>query len=321
MFQRIVVPLDGSCLAEWALPHAINLARAFDIPLVLIRVTQNVRDQSSQYPPDPVVLDAIQAEASAYLDAIASRLASFELDLVTATLEGDAVDQIIDFVRSGGRTLLVMTSHGVGGVSHYMLGSVAHKSILQAHVSFLLVRAFNDQCGALEEYHYNRLVVPLDGGRRSECVLPIVEMLARHNECALNLVSIVPSLASQYDISPDDSRMTVIKSLEEQQRKRLETYVVSISDRLKNEGLRVETRVETRDSPIAAIWQLTRKGCADLVVMAAHGQGCVNHWPLGALPLNAMVYGETPLLVLQDLDPNEIELTLVEKVSRERRGH
>ncbi len=321
MFQRIVVPLDGSCVAEWALPHAINLVKAFDIPLVLIRVTQNVRDESGQYPADPVALDAIQAESTAYLDSIASRLARFDLDPVTATLEGDAVDQIIDFVRSDGRTLLVMTSHGIGGISHYMLGNVAHKSILQAHVSFLLVRAFSDQCGLLEEYHYNRLVVPLDGGRRSECVLPVVEMLARHNECTLNLVSIVPSLARQYDISPDDSRMTVIKSLEEEQRKRLETYVGSISDRLKNEGLRVETQVETRDSPIAAIWQLTRKGRADLVVMAAHGQGCVNYWPLGALALNAMVYGETPLLVLQDLDPDEIELTLVEKVSREKRGH
>ncbi len=321
MFQRIVVPLDGSCLAEWALPHAINLAKTFDIPLVLVRVIQTDRDESSQYPVDPVALDAIQAESAAYLDSVASQLGKFDLDPETATLEGDAVDQIIDFVRSDSQTLLVMTSHGVGGISHYMLGSVANKSILQAHVSFLLVRAFSDQCGALEEYHYNRVVVPLDGGRRSECVLPLVEMLARHNECSLSLVSIVSSLAHQYDVPPDDSRMAVIKSLEEEQRTRLETYVGGISDRLKNEGLRVETQVETRDSPISAIWQLTRKGRADLVVMAAHGKSCVNHWPLGALPLNAMVYGETPLLVLQDLAPYEIEPTFAEKVSRETRGH
>ncbi|MDI9245186.1 universal stress protein [Marinobacter sp. CHS3-4] len=321
MFQRIVVPLDGSCLAEWALPHAINLAKALDIPLVLVRVIQKNGDETSQYPADPVELDAIQAESSAYLDSIASRLSIFDLNPETVTLEGDAGDQIIDFVRSDGRTLLVMTSHGIGGISHFTLGSVAHKSILQAHVSFLLVRAFSDQCGMLEEFHYNRVVVPLDGGRRSECVLPVIEMLARHNECTLKLVSIVPSLAHQYEVAPDDPRMTMIASLEEEQRKRLEVNVGRISDRLKNEGLRVETQVETRDSPISAIWQLTRKGQADLVVMAAHGQTCVNHWPLGALPLNAMVYGETPLLVLQDLEPDEIELTFAEKVSREMRGH
>lgn len=321
MFQRIVVPLDGSCLAEWALPHAINLAKALDIPLVLVRVTQNCGEDARHYPPDPVALDAIQAEAAAYLDSIASALGKFGLDPETATLEGDAVDQIIDFARCDGRTLLVMTSHGLGGISHYMLGSVAHKSILQAHVSFLLVRAFSDQCGPLEEYHYNRVVVPLDGGRRSECVLPVIEMLARHNECTLDLVSIVPSLAHQYDVPPDDPRMAIIKSLEEEQRQRLESHVGRISDRLKTEGLRVETLVETQDSPISAIWQLTRKGRADLVVMSAHGQSCVNHWPLGALPLNALVYGETPLLVLQDLDPSEIELTYAEKVSQEIRGH
>ncbi|MFV8570874.1 universal stress protein [Marinobacter sp. SBS5] len=321
MFKRIVVPLDGSCLAEWALPHAINLVKALDVPLILVRVLQNDGDESGQYPSDPVAQDAIQAESTAYLDSIALRLRKFDLHAETVTLEGEAVDQIIDFVRSDGRTLLVMTSHGVGGISHFTLGSVAHKSILQAHVSFLLVRAFSDRCGMLEEFRYNRVVVPLDGGQRSETVLPVIEMLARHNECTLRLVSIVPSLAFQYDVAPDDSRMGMITSLEEEHRKRLEAHLKRISARLKNEGLRVETQVETRDSPISAIWQLTRKGQADLVVMAAHGQTCVNHWPLGALPLNAMVYGETPLLVLQDLEPDEIELTFAEKVSREMRGH
>lgn len=321
MFQRIVVPLDGSCLAEWALPHAINLAKALDVPLVLVRVIQNRSDQSSQYPADPVALDAIKAESAAYLDSVASRLGTFDLNPETLTLEGEAVDQIIDVARADGRTLLVMTSHGLGGISHYMLGSVAHKSILQAHVSFLLVRAFNDHCGPLSEYHYNRIVVPLDGGRRSECVLPVVEMLARHNECTLNLVSIVPTLTHQYDVPPDDSRIAVVKALEEEQRQRLAAHLGHISDRLRNEGLQVEMQVETRESPISAIWQLTRKGQADLVVMAAHGRSCVNHWPMGALPLNAMVYGESPLLVLQDLDPEEIELTCAERFSQETRGH
>ncbi|AHI29947.1 universal stress protein [Marinobacter similis] len=321
MFQRIVVPLDGSCLAEWALPHALNLVNALGIQLVLIRVMQQSGNNHRQYPADPIACDAIQAESRAYLDSVASRLGALGVHPETRILEGEPVDQIINFVRQDGQTLLVMTSHGVGGISHYMLGSVAHKSILQAHVSFLLVRAFNDQCQVLQEYHYNRITVPLDGSSRSECVLPIVELLSRHNDSTVDLVSIAPSLVHHYQIDKHDPRLANVLELQTELKEKIDAYLENIGDRLKNESLHVQTQVRIADSPMSAIWEATRKGQSDLVVMAAHGRNCVNHWPLGALPLNALVYGETPLLVLQDLEPHEIEPTFAEKASTEAWGH
>ena len=321
MFERIVVPLDGSCLAEWALPHAINLVKAFDIELVLIRVMYQAEGPRLQYPADPIALDAIHAEAAAYLDSVATRLGALGLHPETRILEGETVDQIINFVRQDGATLLVMTSHGIGGISHYMLGSVAHKSLLQAHVSFLLVRAFSDQCQTLEEYHYNRIAVPLDGSSRSECVLPIVELLSRHNDSTVDLVSIVPSLSHHYQIDKNDPRLSTVQELQTDFKERIVAYLGRIAERLKNESLHVQTLVRVADSPISAIWESTRKDQSDLVIMAAHGRNCVNHWPLGALPLNALVYGETPLLVLQDLEPHEIEPTFAEKSAAEAWGH
>lgn len=321
MFERIVVPLDGSCLAEWALPHAINLVKAFDIELVLIRVMQQAGGTRLQYPADPIALDAIHAEAAAYLDSVATRLGTLGVHPETRILEGETVDQIINFVRQDGTTLLVMTSHGIGGISHYMLGSVAHKSILQAHVSFLLVRAFSDQCQMLQEYHYNRITVPLDGSSRSECVLPIVELLSRHNDSTVDLVSIVPSLGHHYQIDKNDPRLSTVQELQTDFKERIVAYLDRIAERLKNECLHVQTLVRVADSPISAVWESTRKDQSDLVIMAAHGRNCVNHWPLGALPLNALVYGETPLLVLQDLEPHEIEPTFAEKSAAEAWGH
>ncbi len=321
MFQRIVVPLDGSCLAEWALPHAINLVKALDIELVLIRVLQQPEGTNRQYPPDPIALDAMQAEAAAYLDSVATRIGNLGIHPETQTLEGETVDQIINFVRQDGRTLLVMTSHGIGGISHYMLGNVAHKSILQAHVSFLLVRAFTDQCQMLEEHHYNRVTVPLDGSSRSECVLPIVELLCRHNDSTVDLISIIPSVSHNYQIDREDPRFPAVEALQNEFKERATAYLDRIGDRLKNESLRVQSQVRVEESPISALWETTRKDQSDLVIMAAHGRSCVNHWPLGALPLNALVYGETTLLVLQDLEPSEIEPTFAEKAAAEAWGH
>lgn len=321
MFQRIVVPLDGSCLAECSLPHAVTFAKALGARLVLVRVIQHENVATNSYPADPVAWESIRAESNAYLDDVASRLGSLGVNPETVTFEGEPVEQIIDFVRGDGATLLVMTSHGTSGISHYMLGSVAHKSILQAHVSFLLVRTFSDQCDPLEPFNYNRVVVPLDGSTRAECVLPLVAMLARHSESDVTLVSVVESLARGFWMSGDDPRQTILGELERERHSKIECYIERVCSRLKNEGLQVQGRVESRESLIVSIWEMTRKGQADLVVMAAHGRTCDNHWPLGALPLNALVYGETPLLVLQDLEPHEIELTFAEKAACEVWGH
>ncbi|WP_166267519.1 universal stress protein [Marinobacter caseinilyticus] len=321
MFERIVIPLDGSCLAEWGLPHAISLSKAFNAQLVLVRVINSEESSGNGYPPDPITWEALRAESSAYLDTVASRLGGLGLKPRVMTLEGEPVDQIIDFVRRDGPTLLVMTSHGIGGHSHYMLGSVVHKSVLHAHVSFLLVRAFSEQCGLLEEQQYTRLLVPLDGSKRAECVLTPVEALARADGSDVLLVSVVESLSERYGLLPQDERRMFLEELEQQQRVTLERYQNRIRERWAQEGLRVEGQVVSGQSPIMAVWNLTRKGQVDLVVMAAHGHSGINHWPLGALPLNALIYGETPLLVIQDLEPNEIKPTRADEDASEVWGH
>ena len=134
-FQRILVPLDGSDLAEAALPTASELAKRFDGRVVLAR---GVPWAAQVYPSyDPVVLNkALEESAAVYLKEIA---ASNPATAETKVLRGYPVDALIDFVEGAGIDLVVMTSHGRAPLGRAVLGSVADR-MLHSAAPVLLVR-------------------------------------------------------------------------------------------------------------------------------------------------------------------------------------
>ncbi|WP_435099579.1 universal stress protein [Arhodomonas sp. AD133] len=316
MFRRVVVPLDGSRLAECALPHAIALCQALAAHPVLLRVVQGEAANDNAYPADPLEWEALRLEAPTYLAGIADRLLAHGLEAETVTLEGAPVEQIVDFVQTGPPTLLVLSTHGCGGVSGWVLGGVAQRAALHARVSFLLVRAYVAGQPASDAFIYTRMLVPLDGSRRAECVLAFVEALARQHDAEIVLVSVVP--AGQALPQNGQRRLSEWATA---QRESIERYLDGIAERLGNEGLRVTSRVEIDASPAYAIQRIARTEQVDLMVMAAHGTSCSACWQFGAVPLSTIVYGETPLLVVQDLSPEEIQPTQAERAAREIWGH
>jgi nucleotide-binding universal stress UspA family protein len=321
VFKRIVVPLDGSGLAECALPHAVALAKALRADIVLIRVIQRQSQDEGGHPTDPVEWEAFRLETPAYLTGVASRLLKDGVNAQSVTLEGNPTEQIVDYVRAGPRTLLVMSSHGRGGITGWVLGGVAQTAALHAGVSFLLVRAYGAPEYVADGFGYRRILVPLDGSKRAECVIPVVATLCQGNGAEIILSSVVTNASRQYGLAAEDSRRALLSDLESEHRESIATYLEAIRDRLETDGLKVRARVDTADSPAAGIHAAARDEDVDLVVLAAHGSSCAVCWPFGAVPLNALVYGEAPLFVVQDLSPREIEPTQAERVAREVWGH
>ncbi len=320
MFRRVVIPLDGSRLAECALPHAIALCQTLAAHPVLLRVIHGEAHSESTYPADPLEWEALRLEAPTYLAGVADRLSAYGLEAETVTLEGATVDQIVDFVQSGPPTLLVLSTHGCSGVSGWVLGGVAQRAALHARVSFLLVRAYVAGQPATGAFAYARIVVPLDGSRRAECVLPFVETVARRHDAEIVLVSVSPAepVLPGGPLNDDHHRLTDQAAA---QRAGMERYLEGVAERLASDGLRTTTRIDSDGSPAYAIQRIARAEQADLVVMAAHGASCSACWPFGAVPLSTIVYGETPLLVVQDLRPDEIQPTQAERAAREMWGH
>ena len=144
MYKRILVPLDGSPLAEAALGHAHRLAQCFDSQVVLLRA---VVSPYTIVAPDLVLAgqgidqDLLQQQAEQYLQTQAGKLAAQGIVVRTVACLGPVAEAILDHARSLEVDVIVMSTHGRGGVSRWVYGSVADRVLQAAPCPVLLIRA------------------------------------------------------------------------------------------------------------------------------------------------------------------------------------
>ncbi len=138
MYKRILVPLDGSELAEAVLPHALALAKSTGAELVLLRVA---------FVPILPGIDPIEVQATAveeaenYVAAAAKPLQAHGVKVEAKIRYGDPVDEILDHVTRDHIDLIAMATHGRTGLKRVVLGSVSEHVLRRASVPVLLVRA------------------------------------------------------------------------------------------------------------------------------------------------------------------------------------
>jgi len=146
MYSRILVPLDGSNVAEEALGQAKELAHTLNVPIHLVRVVDTYRAQA--IPATGMALDySMLAElaeeevedAKTYMQASVDSLKAEGLTADGDVLQGPIAQQIVDAAEAG--DMIVMSSHGRTGIKRWFLGSVAEEVIRRANVPVLLVRS------------------------------------------------------------------------------------------------------------------------------------------------------------------------------------
>ena len=150
MFKRVIIPLDGSELAESILPFIIQIAGPLDIEVTLVRVLQPV-------PPEVVegvgrvMIDDVgqrQAEAQTYLADLATSIGTSGVRVRTDVRIGVPVREIVECVRERDADLVAMTTHGRSGLGRFLFGSVAEAVLRQAEVPVFLLRQTEKQARA-----------------------------------------------------------------------------------------------------------------------------------------------------------------------------
>jgi nucleotide-binding universal stress UspA family protein len=142
--QRILVPLDGSPMAEQILPAALSVAQAMAAELILFQVpVAHVSGwmTGDWYLPIQSVLDTAEADAQAYLGAVARRLEPHGLRVSTVTALGPVASCIVEYAESHAVDLVAMCTHGRTGLARWALGSVADRVLRAGATPILLVRA------------------------------------------------------------------------------------------------------------------------------------------------------------------------------------
>ena len=320
MFDTILVPLDGSQLAECVLPHIVAIARSFDAEITLLRMLEKNQANASAQLFDLLNWQINKTEAALYLAKTKARFRESSIRARTTVLEGLVAEGITEYAQNQGMKLIILSSHGRNGLTQWGISSVAQKIILSAPTSVLIVRAHQYEAHSDELSEtpvYQRILVPLDGSQRAENVLPIITQLAHIHKSQIHLVQVVqtPEMARQMPPAPEDidlSNRVVARNREEAGH-----YLEQVKSRSYLEGIAVQTHLITSDNAAVALHQLGEQEHIELVALSAHGYSGNHQWPYGSMVNNFIMYSKVPLLIVQDL-PTKQETMPLESSSRER---
>lgn len=317
MFTNILVPLDGSPLAETAIPHVVAVAGAYPAQVVLLRVLDPERDPAGRASLDPLEWQIAKAEAESYLEKLAGRLGDIGLRTRLQIMEGNAAESVLKYARDNASDLIILSSHGQSGISGWNVSGVVQKIILRARTSVMIERAYHPFGGEWDELHYRRILLPLDGSRRAEAVLPVAATLARHHHAELLVAHVArkPEMPRRIPLPQEDQEL--VERIVERNRLEATRYL----DQLKSQmDLPLQTRLLVSDRILAALHDLVEEAEADLVFLSAHGYSGGTKWPYGSTVISFIAYGTTPLLIYQDLPSDHMEASQVEEIAKESGG-
>ncbi len=322
MINHILVPLDGSTLAECVLPHVIAIAPVTNARVTLLHVMQPLQNGRGGPAVDPVEWHLQKQNSEKYLGQIVDQLNAADiLGVERHILEGDPAIGVVDFARHNNVDLIALSTHGQSGLSGWNVSGVVQKILLRSYKSILLVRAYLPSSAEMTKIRYKRLFIGMDGSPRSEFVLPFAISLAQSHLSHLILETVIEKPHSITRFPPSDEEAEWLDTFVERNSQAASHYLQQLTAQFSMKGIKITTHVSTGHNAISVLHDLAEESKADLVMLAAHGSTGERRWPYGSVTTSFIAYGNTSLMILQDLSEAEIHQTRAEMAVRESQGH
>jgi nucleotide-binding universal stress UspA family protein len=298
MYTAIVIPLDGSPFGKRALPLALALARRNDLPVRLLHVHEPMVPAAGELMYNTTLIDEWRGEMRTDLTALAAQLGrETSLPVDAEFLDGSVVPTLVRYLTGRPGSLVVMMTHGRGGVRRAWLGSVADGLVRHAPVPILLVRPGVEWPGKLIEPLFRRVLVPLDGSAMAEEGLDHAVALATPGATVYTLLTVVvsPPLFADFPVPPTEP-FTDRANVEGQRTAAL-AYLGTVAERMRRLGMLVETRIVVQQRPAEAILDDAEAQHVDLIALATHGRGGVSRFFLGSVADKVVRGATVPVLV------------------------
>jgi nucleotide-binding universal stress UspA family protein len=285
VLDRILVPLDASSFGGCALPAALALARKVGGEVRLVHVVDR------REAPGDDTSDA-RSRMLTYLDDLASQhRVSSGISIDTAVREGDVAEELKGEAASWGADIVVMCTHGRGGLSRLWLGSVADRCLRSGFCPILLLRPSEDPARALR---IDRVVVPLDGSELSERALPYATSIATACGVSALLLRVVTQPSAVEFFHHPDALEFVNQSRDRDQEEASE-YLDARVGELHRAGIEAQAVVAADSAPAQAIMD---RADGDLVVMCTHGRGVLGRSVFGSVADKVVRGGAQPVLLI-----------------------
>lgn len=300
MFTSIMIPLDGSTPAEHALRIGLSIARLTKARIHLVQVSSGL--------PWAAVNDS-ETPAESYLHAVAQELASPEIqvkcDVLSEPVAGlpstqptrAITDVLLRYIEAQGIQLVVMSSHGRGGIRRAWLGSVADALLRACPVPLIITRPQRRRNRPLREFPLHRILVSLDGSRDSEeAIEPAMALAGMTNGHVILLRCVEPIILpvnpySHWAVPPDTAMIEV-------QQSEARAYLERIASGLRGGAVTVEIDVVLAPR-VSGILQAATHHEAHLLAMATHGAGGARRVLIGSTADKVVRTAAIPVLTVR----------------------
>jgi nucleotide-binding universal stress UspA family protein len=285
MYSKILVPLDGSPLAEQILPYVRCLAGIYNIPVELLWVNDV---ENAQWPPRSGK-EYLRKTSSKYLSAVK------RIDSIEAI--GRPAEEIVRRAGAEPSCLIAMATHGMNGMRRWLIGSVASKVAQSAQNPLLLVRPLEnaDPAAAIE---LKTIFVPLDGSGLAEIALRHAVALAKTMKLAVQLVRVY-ALPSDAYIVADGVISQGAAPFREAMQNEAESYLEGKVETLRADGLAEVIGTAMEGDPPNEIIDLAAKTANSLIAMSTHGRSGIGRWLLGSVAEKIIQHSRVPVLLIR----------------------
>ncbi len=277
--DRLITPLDGSRLAESALGIATFLAGRFGVPLELVHV---IGPTTANEPPPFSSMD----EAACYLQSVKRRL-SDRVSINVSILEGQPVEELLQYFGQRDHALVVMSRIGRSGLGRVSFGGVTDSLVHRSPVPILLANELERPDGV----GLTDILVPLDGSDLASSALPLAVEMAGD----LGRICLVRVVQPPVDHSP--ATAPPIHELASLAIDEARSYLLGMATEIRRQGINVSWEVRFGD-PSTEILRAVETAGSDLIVMATHGLAGLRGWAFGSVTAAVMHHGSTPILVI-----------------------
>lgn len=297
---QILVPLDGSPLAEQVLPCAMTLSRGLESELVLFGAVSIPSDTEEILARAGVKADAmleeLKTEANEHLRQVVDQLRECGLGARHVIECGPAAESIVGYAEQMDVRQIVMATHGYNGPNRWTHGSVAERVVQSASVPVLLLRVKETQVtDSRQPMCCQRILVPLDGSVRAERVLPVVTPIARALESELILFQVPIVYVSGWMTGEWFLPVQGVLATAEQD---AQAYLDYVATRLQQQGVRASTATEI-GGVAASIIGYAESNQIDLIAMCTHGRTGLARWALGSVADRVLRARCLPLLLVR----------------------
>jgi nucleotide-binding universal stress UspA family protein len=296
MYQRILVPLDGSKLAEQVIPYVQLFQENLGSRIELIQVIETASHEleNSGY---RAYLDRLaatrQADSKNYLQELAERMRESGVAVSWTVRQGDPTTIIKAEAELEPSTLIAMGTHGRSGQTRWWLGSTTDK-VIHASTNPLLIIRSREQEIIKPRVRLNNCIVPLDGSALAEQILPHVLSVAKAFSLKVVLVRAIPEIDSHYwELFPE--------AYDEDRDGQARQYLTGISEDLHQQGV-TDTEVRLlHGHPASTLADFVRQTPHNLTAMTTHGLGSsgLYRWTMGTVTQRVIGHSRDPVLVVR----------------------